>query len=197
MNAWLERHRTLVLGIVGSAVAGSALVVAIRWQRPAVIEVLPAPPTPTPTRTGTATTTPTATPLPGGIEGLVWNDLNGNAVLGAGEPGLAGVTLRLYDFDHPPPEPPVRPAIVTGADGAFHFAGLPPGWYVLVVEAPSGYVLTTTDTNTFTVVVSPGGLTQLGVGAWIPSLTPTLEPSPTGTILRPYKALLPIIIHTG
>jgi len=47
MNAWLERHRTLVLGIVGLAVAGSALGIAIRWQRPAVIEVLPAPPTPT------------------------------------------------------------------------------------------------------------------------------------------------------
>jgi competence protein ComEA len=47
MNAWLERHRTMVLGIVGVAVVGSALAVAIRWQRPAVIEVLPAPPTPT------------------------------------------------------------------------------------------------------------------------------------------------------
>lgn len=47
MNAWLERHRTLVLVVVGLAVAGPALAVAIRWQRPAVIEVLPAPPTPT------------------------------------------------------------------------------------------------------------------------------------------------------
>ena len=169
-----------------------------KTQRPKLwLRYFPAPPTPTPTRTGTPTTTPTETPLPGGIDGLVWNDLNGNAVLDAGEPGLAVVTLRLYDFDHPPPEPPVRPAFVTAADGAFHFAGLTPGWYVLVVEAPSGYVLTTTDTNMFTVVVSPGSLTQLSVGAWIPSLTPTLEPSPTGTILRPYKAFLPIIIRTG
>ena len=48
MNAWLERHRTLVLVIVGLAVAGSAGAVAIRWQRPAVIEIEPPPPTRTP-----------------------------------------------------------------------------------------------------------------------------------------------------
>ena len=48
MNAWLEQRRTLVLSIVGLAVVGTALALAFRWQRPAVIEVAPPPPTATP-----------------------------------------------------------------------------------------------------------------------------------------------------
>jgi competence protein ComEA len=48
MNAWLERHRTLVLGIVGAALVVAAATAAIRWQRPAVITIQPPPPTATP-----------------------------------------------------------------------------------------------------------------------------------------------------
>lgn len=46
--------------------------------------------TPNPTRTPTATTTPPATPLPPGtLRILVFNDLNSNGIIDAGEPGLA------------------------------------------------------------------------------------------------------------
>jgi hypothetical protein len=165
-----------------------------KTQRPKLwVKYYPAPPTPTPTHTATATPTYTSTPVPGRIEGLVWNDVNGNAVPDAGEPGLAGATLRLYDYDHPAPEPPIRPPVVTGSNGTFDFADLAPGMYILVVQHPGGYVPTTV--ITLTVVVSPGGAAQPSFGAWIPSLTPS--PSPTGTILKPYKVLLPIIIHRG
>lgn len=47
MNDWLERHRTLVLGVVGLAVVATGIAVATRWQRPATIEIEPPPPTPT------------------------------------------------------------------------------------------------------------------------------------------------------
>jgi hypothetical protein len=151
-----------------------------RTQRPKLrVKFYPAPPTPTPTRTTTPTPTTTLTPVPGRIEGLVWNDLNGNAVLDSGEPGLSGTTLRLYDFDHPAPEPPVRPAFVTGADGTFAFADLATEWYILVAEHSGGYVPTTMDT--LTVMISSGGTTTVNFGAWIPPLE--------------HRILLPLILR--
>jgi len=75
----------------------------------------------------------------------VWNDLNGDGIMEAGEPGLAGATVRLYDYAHPDPEPPIRPPVVTAADGAFHFADLSPRRYILVEANPAGYVSTTSD----------------------------------------------------
>ncbi len=157
-------------------------------QRPKLrVKFYPAPPTPTPTRTATPTATTTATPVPGRLEGLVWNDLNGNAMLDSGEPGLGGTTLRLYDMDHPAPEPPVRPPFVTGADGAFAFADLAAGWYILVANHPGGYAPTTL--QTLTVMVSPGGTTQVNFGAWIPSGTPTLQ--------HYYKIFLPVMLRRG
>jgi len=157
-----------------------------RSQHPKLrVKFYPAPPTPTPTQTATPTATTTATPVPGEIEGLVWNDLDGDAVIDAGEPGLAGTTLRLYDIDHPAPEPPVRPPFVTPADGTFAFADLPAGWYILVANHPGGYQPTTL--QTLTVMVSAGGTTQVNFGARIPSGTPTLP--------YYYKIYLPLILR--
>ena len=198
-------------------------------QRPALMVRFyrkPSTPTPTrtatPTQTATATNTPTSTPtntptpVPGGINGQVWNDLDGDGVKDAGEPGLAGATIRLYDYAHPAPEPPIRPAIPTGADGVFDFAELSPARYILVVTNPAGYVPTTPET--LTVLVSSGATSQTSFGAWIPatatptasvtasptltvaptgsptaSLTPTSTRTPTATIYRPYKLFIPII----
>ncbi len=131
-----------------------------------VVRFYAAPPTPTPTRTTTPTNTPTVpppTPIPGDIEGRVWHDLNANGALDSGEPGLAGSSIRLYDNDHPPPEPPVRPAFVTGADGSFQFTDVPPGWYIVTAALPAGYGPTTS--NVVTVMVSSGGTTQANFGA--------------------------------
>jgi hypothetical protein len=153
-------------------------------QRPKLrVKFYPAPPTPTPTRTATPTATTTATPVPGRIEGLVWNDLNGNAMIDSGEPGLGGTTLRLYDIDHPAPEPPVRPPSVTASDGAFAFADVAAGWYILVANHPGGYAPTTL--QTLTVMVAGGGTTEVNFGAWIPPGTPTLP--------YYYRIFLPVI----
>ncbi|MGC8786195.1 MAG: DNRLRE domain-containing protein, partial [Anaerolineae bacterium] len=87
-------------------------------QRPRVeVQYYQPLPTSTPTRTATPTNTPTPTvtltptPIPGRIEGMVWNDWNGNGVRDIGEPGLAGAVVRLYDAAHPDPEPPIRDPI--------------------------------------------------------------------------------------
>lgn len=145
------------------------------------------PPTPTPTHTATPTNTPTPTvtltptPVPGRIEGVVWNDWNGNGIKDAGEPGLAGSVVRVYDAAHPDPEPPVRDPIVTAGDGAFSFGELPPNSYLVVVAAPPNYILTTTERAN--VLVSSGVTVQVNFGAWIPATpTPTVTSSPTLTL---------------
>ena len=167
-----------------------------------MVRFYPAPPTPTPTRTGTPTNTPTATPTatstphPGGIEGRVWNDLNGNGLMDGGEPGLSGSTLYLYDYDHPEPDPPVQPPVLTATDGSFEFTSVPPGRYRLVARHPPSFVASGPDA--VTVLVSTNVTTVVNFGAWVPtSASPTLSPttyaSPTGTIQRPYRANLPVI----
>ena len=157
-------------------------------QRPKVeVRYYDPPPTPTPTHTATPTNTPTPTvtltptPVPGRIEGVVWNDWNGDGIKDAAEPGLTGAVVRVYDAAHPDPEPPVRDPIVTAGDGAFSFGELPPNYYLVVVAAPPNYILTTTERTN--VLVSSGVTVQVNFGAWIPATpTPTVTSSPTPTL---------------
>ncbi|MCP3996903.1 MAG: DUF11 domain-containing protein, partial [bacterium] len=60
---------------------------------------------------------------------LVWHDLNGDGVVGAGEPGLDGVTVTLYDGLGS-----VVGTTVTSGGGAYSFADLPPGDYTVDVD---------------------------------------------------------------
>lgn len=48
MNEWLERHKTLILSIVGLLVAGSVGLLAVRWRPAAEIVIEPPQPTATP-----------------------------------------------------------------------------------------------------------------------------------------------------
>jgi hypothetical protein len=43
------------------------------------------------------TATPTRTPTPINIGNFVWHDLNGNGIQDAGEPGIAGITVQLWN----------------------------------------------------------------------------------------------------
>ncbi|MBW8873571.1 MAG: carboxypeptidase regulatory-like domain-containing protein [Acidobacteria bacterium] len=70
----------------------------------------------------------------------VWNDRNGNGVQDAGEPGLNGVTVQIYDFNNN-----LLASQVTSGDGNYTFSHLLEDQYtVQVVHAtvPAGYVQT-------------------------------------------------------
>jgi len=153
-------------------------------QRPKlVVEYYRLPPTATPTASPTATRTSTpgptstATPAPGRIEGLVWNDVNGNQLSDAAEPRLAGATVSLYQDGQWELGSPIRPPVVTGLDGIFHFDNLAPGDYVLVETNPPGYISTTLDV--ISVVVTSGLTTPAKFGD------------------QRISALLPIVIRRG
>ncbi|WP_125777655.1 SdrD B-like domain-containing protein [Antribacter gilvus] len=65
----------------------------------------------------------------GSIGDTLWSDLDGDGLQGAGEPGLAGVTVVLYDADS------VEVGrTTTAADGTYLFENLPMGDYTVAVE---------------------------------------------------------------
>ena len=72
------------------------------------------------------------------IGNLVWEDLNGNGVQEAGEPGISGVTVGLYDSASN-----LLQTVQTGAAGAYAFTNIAQGIYVLRTTAPAGYAAST------------------------------------------------------
>lgn len=72
----------------------------------------------------------------GTVSGTKFNDVNGNGVRDAGEPGLSGVTIRATDAAGV-----VRTA-TTDAAGAFSFTALPAGTYVVSEVVPTGFTQT-------------------------------------------------------
>ena len=75
---------------------------------------------------------------PAAIGDRVWEDTDGNGRQNGTEPGISGVTVRLYNC--------VTNALVasttTGANGIYNFAGLPPGTYHVEFQTPAGFVRT-------------------------------------------------------
>src|SRR5215471_7102744 len=72
--------------------------------------------------------------IPGSIAGTKFNDLNGNGVRDAGEPGLSGVVITLRNNAS-------GQAITATSDasGNFSFLGLQPGTYTLSETVPAGF----------------------------------------------------------
>ncbi len=70
---------------------------------------------------------------------FVWVDENGNGIQDAGEPGLDGVTVVLYDCAGNPLSTNVT-ATVGGQPGYYLFPELDPGCYVVKFIKPAGYV---------------------------------------------------------
>ena len=91
---------------------------------------------PTANPTEAPTTAPTASPtaVPAArISDRVWNDVNGNGVQDAGEPGLAGVSVTLKACD----SGVVFGTTVSDLNGMYEFDA-PPGCYVVAFGVPPG-----------------------------------------------------------
>ena len=130
--------------------------------------------TPTPSRTPTPTATPTGTPVVGRVHGLVFNDLDGNGLPTAGEPGLIGVSILLYQGNN------IVGATTTAGDGSYHFDSLLPGQYRLEETDLPGF--TSTTSNTIVLFVAAGTDLEANFGdRFIPTATPTLTPTSTQT----------------
>jgi len=71
---------------------------------------------------------------PASVGDRVWIDLNGNGMQDAGEAGLAGVTVLLYDEAGN-----LKGSTASGADGAYLFDDLLPGSYEIRFQLPAGY----------------------------------------------------------
>jgi 5-hydroxyisourate hydrolase-like protein (transthyretin family) len=77
-------------------------------------------------------------PPPGTIGDRVWEDLDGNGLQDSGEPGVAGVTVTLYDLNYGPPQ-----TTTTDGFGYYWFTGLAPGRYYAHFEPPTPFKFTT------------------------------------------------------
>ncbi|MES2430811.1 MAG: SdrD B-like domain-containing protein [Bacteroidota bacterium] len=65
----------------------------------------------------------------------VWADQNNNGIKDAGEDGLAGVNVKLYDCGGNY----LNRTAITDADGNYHFDDIPTGYYIVGVTPPAGY----------------------------------------------------------
>ncbi len=76
------------------------------------------------------------------ISGSVFNDANGNGDFDAGELGRQGVTVILRNA-----ATGAFASKVSGVNGAFQFDNIGPGNYTLSVNAPAGFLVTTSNLN--------------------------------------------------
>ena len=86
---------------------------------------------------GATLTVPTLTPPPAALGDFVWHDLNKNGIQDAGEPGIAGVTVKLFDCASNQ-----LATTTTSASGLYLFNNLTAGGYSVQFVLPSGYAFT-------------------------------------------------------
>jgi hypothetical protein len=84
--------------------------------------------------------------VPASIGNFVWEDLDGNGLQDEGEPGIAGVEVKLSGLDGAGKEVDL-PTTITDADGFYVFADLAPGIYTVTFTAPAGYAFTLQDAD--------------------------------------------------
>lgn len=95
------------------------------------------------------TPTPTRTPTPINVGNFVWNDLDRDGRQDAGEPGLAGITVQLWNAA----KTQMLAQTVTGANGIYTLIAPVPGDYRVRVVLPN-------DNNSFSPKDQAGGNDQ-------------------------------------
>ena len=93
--------------------------------------------------------------LPVSLGNKVFNDLNGNAIQDAGEPGLEGVTVMLIDESGE-----VISTQTTAVDGSYMFEGLDPGSYAVQFELPDTFTFTPPSNLNMDIINSGSSLTM-------------------------------------
>ncbi len=73
---------------------------------------------------------------PSSIGDLVWEDVDADGTQDAGEDGIAGVTVELYDGAGN-----LVDTTITDANGYYQFTGLLPGDYYVLFQPPAGFLL--------------------------------------------------------
>ena len=86
----------------------------------------------------------------GSLGGINFNDIDGNGIQDAGEPGLAGVTIRL----DPTADGEPTLEVLTADDGTYLFDDLPQGTYTLSEVIPAGQVITVPTDNEYVVTLT-------------------------------------------
>jgi hypothetical protein len=157
------------------------------------------------------TPTPTRTPTPINIGNFVWHDLNSNGIQDAGEPGVGGVVVQLWNGDRTQ----LIASTTTNSSGIYSLIAPIPGDYRVRVLRPQGSSFSAkdqgeddtrdSDVNTNLFLVTYGftdirtiasnviSITSIDIGltnvvasptptlTFTPSLTPTSTPSPSPT----------------
>ncbi|MBV9790757.1 MAG: carboxypeptidase regulatory-like domain-containing protein, partial [Chloroflexi bacterium] len=151
--------------------------------------------------------TPTRTPTPINVGNFVWHDLNSNGVQDAGEPGIAGVTVQLWNGA----KTALLDNATTNANGNYTLVAPLPGDYRVRVLLPSGASFTTLDvgandqidsdinptgtnfgfTNVYTFGSNLISITTIDAGL----LNFAPSPTPTGT-LTPTRTPTPTLTRT-
>jgi hypothetical protein len=82
---------------------------------------------------------------PGGVGNFVWDDLNKNGIQDSNEPGVRGVTVRLYSCGSTTPVASTS----TNANGNYFFSNVSPGsYYIEFSNIPAGFIFTQQDAGT-------------------------------------------------
>lgn len=143
--------------------------------------------------------TPTRTPTPINVGNFVWNDLDDDGVQDAGEPGLGGITVQLWNSA----KTQLIHSTVTNASGLYTLIAPTPGDYRVRVLRPTGSdqftvkdSLNATDqtdsdinstginlgfTDVYTFAANLISITTIDAGFSVVQLTPTPSHTPTAT----------------
>ncbi|HRW82399.1 MAG TPA: SdrD B-like domain-containing protein [Methanothrix sp.] len=100
------------------------------------------------------------------ITGFKFNDLNGNGVRDADEPGLAGWTINLVAPDG------TETSTTTAEDGSYMFEGLAAGSYTISEESQSGWTPIAPDTGSQSVNLSDADAADVSFGNAISEAPP-------------------------
>ena len=95
------------------------------------------------------------------VTGTIYNDLNANGLLGAGDTGIGGQTVELLHGST------VVATTTTASNGTYTLSGITPGSYTVKAIAPSGTLFSTASSEA--VSLTSGNATSFNVGEYTAS----------------------------